>query len=109
VKNILVLIFLVLLIVFMLPTDVYYSQEESKPVIYRPSFEKIIRPIFVNNCSGCHRLGSSLPLILDYSVAHAYRVKIKEKLLTKGLPSLNRITEAEKEEVLLWVDTGALK
>lgn len=102
-KNIVLLVFLVLLLIFVLPSG---GTDFNRGEV---SFKRDIRPIFSKSCATCHNPQGNLPLILEYPVAFDLRFGIKEKILTKKMPAFGGMTESERDEVLLWIELGAKK
>jgi len=85
-----------------------------------PTFSKDVSPILYDNCVTCHRPGEVAPMsLITYKDARPWSRAIKEKVLTGEMPPwhadpaygrfLNdrRLSEAEKETIVQWVDAGA--
>jgi len=69
------------------------------------SYEKDIKPIFVNTCVECHS-GS-----LKYEVVYSQRFKILNKLKNNEMPPkyTTGLSQNEKNLVIQWIETGAKK
>jgi hypothetical protein len=85
-----------------------------------PTFSKDVAPILFKNCTGCHRPGDIAPMsLLTYDDARPYAQAIKDEVSAGHMPPwhaeapsgtfLNerRLTDAEKQTLLRWVDAGA--
>ena len=85
-----------------------------------PTFSKEVAPILYKNCVSCHRPGEIAPMsLLTYEQARPWAKSIREKVLAGQMPPwhaseprgifLNdrRLTDAEKNTLVAWVDAGA--
>ena len=85
-----------------------------------PTFSKDVAPILNKNCVSCHREGDIAPMpLLTYEQARPWAKSIREKVSRGQMPPWHadaprgvfsndrRLTEAEKETLIAWVDAGA--
>ena len=86
----------------------------------KPTFSKHVAPIVFNRCVECHRPGEAAPMTFQtYKETRPWAKAIKEKVLAKTMPPWladpahgafkndRRLTEAEVETIVNWVNTGA--
>ena len=71
------------------------------------SFKRDIQPILESRCTRCHNPKSGLPQITQYPVAYENRYKIRNKVKTRQMPYFGRMTESERDLIIMWVDQGA--
>jgi hypothetical protein len=84
------------------------------------TFSKDVAPIFYSNCVQCHRAGDFAPMsLMTYSEARPWARSIREKVASREMPpwpadpqhgtfaNERRLTKAEIDTVLSWVDQGA--
>lgn len=96
---------LLMLLILALPSN--GTTLEEVPVTYT----KDIRPIFSKNCMSCHNAKSGLGNWQDYKQAYDKRFEIKSRVESREMPMHGgtRISESEREDIVLWVNTGAVK
>lgn len=73
------------------------------------SYEKDIKPIFSQVCSGCHAGNTSLPNLLNFETAFKYRYEIKNRIDNRSMPHIGAISESNRDQIRMWVDGGANK
>ena len=80
---------------------------EEAPVTYT----KDIRPIFSKNCMSCHNGKNALGNWQVYEQAYEKRFEIKARVESREMPMHGgtRISETDRENIILWVNTGAAK
>lgn len=73
-----------------------------------PTYTKDIQPIFKNRCSKCHDYmpGRNWQ---NYDNAFEFRLKIKDKILSKEMPMGQDMPQEERNLIVKWVDTGSQK
>jgi hypothetical protein len=87
-----------------------------------PTFTKDVAPILYSRCVSCHRPGDIAPMsLLSYEEARPYARSIRTKVAEGTMPPWHaeaapgtfrndrRLTAAEKDTILKWVDAGAPK
>ncbi|MBZ5603792.1 MAG: cytochrome c [Acidobacteriia bacterium] len=85
-----------------------------------PTFHKEIEPILQHRCQGCHRPGEAGPMpLLSYQDARPWAKAIRAAVLSGKMPPWQAdphygkftndpsLTQAEKDELVAWVDGGA--
>ena len=85
-----------------------------------PTFSNDVAPIFYKNCTVCHRPGEIAPMsLLTYTEARPYLRAIANQVSRGTMPPWHadpahgqfsndrRLTAAEKDTILRWVDAGA--
>lgn len=88
----------------------------------RPTFHKDVLPILQARCQGCHRPGEAAPFsLLTYKDARPWAKAIKQAVATSKMPpwtadpsigkwkNERRLTDAERQILTAWADTGALE
>jgi len=76
--------------------------QDTAPLTYT----KDTKPVFNNRCSVCHDyMGDKNWQV--YANAFKYKDKIKEKILSKEMPSGRDMPQDERDLVVRWVDEGA--
>jgi uncharacterized membrane protein len=76
-------------------------------------FAADVSPLMVTKCSfnsGCHGTGSTNRggVLLTHAQISAKAATIKSQINTGLMPQSGRITTAEKNTIICWVDNGAL-
>src|ERR1700751_5763838 len=84
------------------------------------TFTKDVAPIFFKNCAECHRPGEAAPMsLLNYKDARPWAKSIREKVVGREMPPWHadpshgefknerRLTPAEIDTIVAWVDGGA--
>ena len=85
-----------------------------------PTFSEAVAPILYENCVTCHRSGEIAPMsLITYAEVRPWSRSIKNQVMTGAMPPWHadpaigrfandrRLTEAEKETLVRWVDGGA--
>ena len=85
-----------------------------------PTFSKDVAPIFYKNCTSCHRPGEIAPMsLLTFKDARPWAKSIATQVAKGTMPPwhadpahgefLNerRLTQAERDTIVTWADTGA--
>ena len=85
-----------------------------------PTFTEDVAPILYENCVTCHRAGEVAPMsLITYQETRPWVRSIKNKVMSGEMPPwhadpsvgrfLNerRLTDAERETIVAWVDAGA--
>lgn len=85
-----------------------------------PTFNKDVAPILHSNCAICHRPGEVAPMsLLSYKDARPWARAIKSKVVAREMPpwgadpqfgkfrNAPRITQAQIDTIVAWVDAGA--
>ena len=85
-----------------------------------PTFTEEVAPILYDNCVTCHRSGEIAPMsLITYAEVRPWSRSIKNQVLTGAMPPWHadpaigrfandrRLTEAEKDTLVRWVDGGA--
>lgn len=88
----------------------------------RPTFSRDVAPILYANCLTCHRAGEAAPMSLrTYDEARPWAKAIKEMVSLRKMPPWfadpnhgtfkndARLTDAEIQTIVRWVDAGAPK
>jgi uncharacterized membrane protein len=75
------------------------------------TFTQHIRPIFASKCAKCHNATTSLGNWLDYDEAFEKRQVIRNRVLSRSMPHFTNssMTESQRDLIVDWVDTGAVK
>ena len=88
------------------------------------TFTKDVAPIVFNKCANCHRSGEVAPMSLtSYQEVRPWSKAIREQVIERAMPPWyadphtstlkfsndRRLTQAEIETIVAWVDAGALK
>jgi len=73
------------------------------------TYQRDIKPIFINRCSSCHNENWKDKNWLDYQTAFKYRIQIKQRVFVlKNMPPIGmKITDEERKIIQKWVDQGA--
>jgi hypothetical protein len=84
------------------------------------NYAKDVAPILQNNCQECHRPGEAVPMsLMSFEEVRPWARAIREAVETKTMPPWHadpsvghwenerRLSEAEVETILAWVDQGA--
>lgn len=87
-----------------------------------PTFSRDVAPILYKNCASCHRPGEIAPMpLLTYEQTRPWAKSIREKVALGQMPPWHsaeppgtfsndrRLSPAEKETLIQWAATGALK
>ncbi|MEW6320332.1 MAG: cytochrome c [Acidobacteriota bacterium] len=96
------------------------SHAGAQPSATAPTFSKDVAPIFFDNCTTCHRPGEATPMsLLTYKEARPWARSIAARVRDGVMPPWHadpaigrfanerRLTSAEKETILRWVEAGA--
>src|SRR4029453_2019117 len=86
----------------------------------KPSFGKEIAPILYEKCAQCHRPGEVAPMsLMSYEEVRPWARAIKTKVVARQMPPWyaegehgrwrndRRLSQAEIEKIVAWVDAGA--
>ncbi len=88
-----------------------------------PTFGRDVWPILAKNCISCHQPGEIAPMAFtSYKQARPWARSIREAVLSKAMPpwsaapatnhpfrDVRRLSQAEIDTLVAWVDTGALE
>src|SRR5438093_12661840 len=97
------------------------GQYAAPRIANAPTFNKDVAPILYKNCTTCHRPGEVAPMsLLTYKDARPWAKAIKTAVLMQRMPPWQvepqydhkfsngaRLTQAERDILVAWADTGA--
>lgn len=100
------------------PAAAQQAPPDATPTV---TYSKHVAPIFQKNCQECHRTGSIGPMSLGtYEEVRPWARSIKQKVMAREMPPYRydtigiqhlkndmRLTEAEIDTIVRWVDSGA--
>ena len=88
----------------------------------KPSYAKDIAPILYARCAMCHRAGEVAPMsLMSYDEVRPWARAIKSKVVARQMPPWyaegehgrwrndRRLTQAEIDKIVAWVDAGAAR
>lgn len=86
------------------------------------TFNKDVQPILMKNCQGCHSTGHLGPMsLVTYEDTHPWAAEIRAMVVNEKMPpriaeshlgllgDSGRLSPAEVELIVRWVDDGALE
>jgi hypothetical protein len=105
-----------LYIIFLLLTVIVFSYSAKAQLVY-----KDVAQIFFNNCTSCHHTGGGAPMpLMNFSQTSSFASSILYHVQDGHMPPWSpdttysrfmderTITQAEKNDILSWVNSGAL-
>lgn len=72
------------------------------------SYQTDVKPIFTNNCLGCHGNGGRFPDVSTYASVNLNANIIKSEVVSRSMPQGGSLTNDEIQKVKDWIEAGAL-
>ena len=98
------------------------SGQQPPVQVLAPTFSQHVAPIVYAKCIQCHRPGEVAPMsLINYQDVKPWAGSIRRQLVEQTMPpfhshsrygllvSTPRLTQAETDTIVRWVDTGALE
>lgn len=85
------------------------SEEENKenPEVVI-SYQTHVKPIFTNNCIGCHGNGGRFPDVSTYQSIKINANNIKNQVVSRSMPQGGSLTNSEIQTIKDWIENGTL-